>query len=434
MDFGDTVYNALTGMNTADGTVHVSVPGVLGGVGSVMLQLTHSLLCQVVANGASTLTATATIQQPQLQLWLTDAENPNGISVANGGSANVKIGETVTLSVQQVVNGVAGANQPADWRLPNANMAVGAYDPTLLNGQVTQILGSCGNPMQHCQTVSNTSVVSFEFVAGGTFGVSATVGGVTLTASLNVVAPTVNMVATVQPGSVLSIGTVAAGKQTSIGPVPGYGGVLDQLYMLPLVWTALNPNDNQGQWRYAFLQTATCSATVTIPGTSTLVLVHQKVAGVYEHVAPTTGRDGPFPCNPYAALLPSAGYFNSLAEIDSLLLPWGDRPSISIYDDGTSSYNLTATTYLMCEAMNNGSPLGGCGWAPVAEITWSYSMSANWAPATNAPTFKVSQIVVSGQNAKPNIGYPFGTPSGPPQWPAQIGTQLKNTKFPYNFL
>ena len=62
MELGQAVYNALTGMYTADGTVTVSVPGVLGGVGSVTLQLTHSLLCQVVANAAGTLTATATIR------------------------------------------------------------------------------------------------------------------------------------------------------------------------------------------------------------------------------------------------------------------------------------------------------------------------------------------------------------------------------------
>ena len=95
VDLGQTVYNALTGMYTADGTVTVSVPGVLGGVGSVTLQLRIALFCQIVANAAGTLTATATIQQPYIEMT-----TPSQKAVSGVNQTTVIVGQQITLDVE----------------------------------------------------------------------------------------------------------------------------------------------------------------------------------------------------------------------------------------------------------------------------------------------------------------------------------------------
>ena len=144
--------------------------------------------------------------------------------------------------------------------------------------------------------------------------------------------------------------------------------------------------------------------------------------GMYLPDGETEGRDGGFPYNPAR----SEGHplqESSLRSPRIRLTGMGafDPTSVVYAGGGTSSYKINATTYLMCQAMSGGVATGG--WMQVAEITWSYIVTATW-PAGGAPRIR-SQITVSGQQAVTGTAYAFSDYSfantqGLPQWAAQI--------------
>ena len=88
------------------------------------MQLTHPSLGVVDPNGGGS--ATATIQHPELRLYLTDNEY-SSVDVTNNGQMpiNVEAGETVTL-----VAAVGNTWVPVTWDLPGAGEVVLGYNPT----------------------------------------------------------------------------------------------------------------------------------------------------------------------------------------------------------------------------------------------------------------------------------------------------------------
>ena len=159
VELGQAVYNALTGMYTADGTVTVSVPGVLGGVGSVTLQLTHSLLCQVVANAAGTLTATATIQQPYIEMT-----TPSQKAVSGVNQTTVIVGQQITLSVE------APASSPScNWEWTVFGQTVADYIQTTDNTTLTPLSGNLmfSSNLQFCWIAAGNETVTCDFSVAG---------------------------------------------------------------------------------------------------------------------------------------------------------------------------------------------------------------------------------------------------------------------------
>lgn len=128
------------------------------------MQLVHTFMCQVVANAAGTVTATATIQQPQLQLWLTDAENPTPINVTNDGPT-VEVGEYVTMYAR--IGGMSGTPVAVNWTVPGNNQVIQSYNESWPTNQLWQIGEPGVGADAGLRVVSDSSYIQFEWVAGG---------------------------------------------------------------------------------------------------------------------------------------------------------------------------------------------------------------------------------------------------------------------------
>ncbi len=165
VDFGDTVYNALTGMNTADGTVHVSVPGVLGGVGSVTLQLIDPLLCRIVANGAGTLTATATIDEPYIEMTTPTQKAVSGVDPTTGKpvTTTVIVGQQITLDVG------APPSLVSNWEWTVSGQTVASYAQN--TSGTTLVTLSAGlmfsSDLQFYWIAAGNETVTCDFSVGG---------------------------------------------------------------------------------------------------------------------------------------------------------------------------------------------------------------------------------------------------------------------------
>ena len=117
--------------------------------------------------------------------------------------------------------------------------------------------------------------------------------------------------------------------------------------MVPLAYRATTPTGPNG-WRYCFFQVVTgSSGFITVPfGTK-----NADARGVYRPVPGQTGLDRGFP---YPATFDAAG--------------------TRIYTGGgVSSVKTEITTYLVCQPIQNGVPIGGC--IPLLALSWTCNIS-----------------------------------------------------------
>ena len=247
-----------------------------GGDGSVTVQLTHPFLCQLAGDG----TATATIQEPQLKIYLTDAEFTTPIDVTDNEPVEVHVGESVTLTT-----GLNGQGPAATWVLPGNGEVIKSYVPTLPKNQLTQ-LGVAGVGVNAgSRVVSNSSSITFEWVGGGDFSVAATVAGTnggstTVYAGFFVQAPDVTVTATPTTGG--ENGTRISGK---------YQADFDFLQMARTIWTPQVPTGSESDWEYCFAQTITSRWIFTVPYGHTF----DTEGGTYVPMGDRTGLDTKFP-------------------------------------------------------------------------------------------------------------------------------------------
>ena len=203
----------------------------VAGVNSGSATLTWTLCAQGNTIGSDSVNYTVR----QLQLYLTDAENPNGINVtANGVTpAGVEVGETVTLTAK-----INGNPVEVGWMSPDAGDAIGSYDPYGSSSELVPLTLS-GEPQ---------SSITFEWVASGVLYMSATYGGGTpvATAYFVVRAPDVTVTATptppaavqTNPGTLVG-GTVTVVKAITVGSYPAYVSYVDMEY---LAWNGSTPD------------------------------------------------------------------------------------------------------------------------------------------------------------------------------------------------
>ena len=203
--FGQANYDSATGTWSEDATITVQTNSVIddGATNVVTVQLTHPLLCQIAGNAGATSVPQAVasnggsvvcqagpasggggramvdVLDPQFRLFLTTDVEYSDFDVTNNGSqpVSVEAGESLTVTAE-----VGGQLVHADWKLGNGQ-AIGFFDDA--NGQVEPIVGSGGGS----QVVSSQCAIAFEWVAGGTYSVTATFGGTTVTASFAVQSP-----------------------------------------------------------------------------------------------------------------------------------------------------------------------------------------------------------------------------------------------------
>ena len=348
---------------------------------AVTVVLGNCNLCQFASGGS---TATATIDEPQLEMWLTDFETgpSQPVQVAGGPSTTVELGEQINLmacvgGVEQY--GVAGIT----WRLPQSNQAIQSYDPTLATNQLTVL----GPPGGHLQVVSGASYIQFEFVSAGTYYVSLTLGSATVTASFTVDAPE-NVSATATPSKtatqkmpnfrhfLTSEGTYLGGLYRRYGYGLVQTVVLNYSGVAPMnLTTNWEYPTGQDGWRYCFFQVMTSAAGfITVPANTTST----DAPGTYDLVQPAAGLDLGFP-------YPSDG----------------DAPGTRIYmHGGSSQLTETFTTYFACQPIENGVPIGGC--VPLLALNWTCSITTSWAtgplPTVNSPVLTVSGTLTQPQN------------------------------------
>jgi hypothetical protein len=373
-----------------------------GALDPVTVSLVDPFLCQVDSSGGGGGGATANVQDPQLQIYLTGVENDEMILISSGGPVNVKVGETVTLYAFTS----DGLDAAPTWTLPGNGEVIESYNPNLPTDQLTLLgqSGGCGD--NSSRVVTDAHTFDFEFVAGGSFNVTATVGSGSVTASFRVQAPNVTVNATVKQPALKAGQTLL--EQTIV--TPSFPGVFDQLQMQPFLWTVANLQAPQGNWQYCFLQTATISRMWTVPAANPVAAGNPgKVAGAYVVKGPTSGLDKGLPYN-------NKGPYTSMAAINAAGI--GDGPSTAVFGDGGFSYyEITAATYFMCQALSpTGCPIGG--WVPLAELTWVYDVTANW-DWYDTPSV-TSNIIVSGEPTATGTPYPFGAPQGLPQWGSNV--------------
>ena len=130
--FGAATYDSDTGTWSADATIQVNTIGGIdgGGDGSVKVQLTHLFMGQFAGDG----TATETIQEPWLKIYLTDAEFTTPVDVTDNEPVDVKVGEYVTLTAE-----LNGQGPAATWVLPGNGEVIKSYVETLPKNQLTQL-------------------------------------------------------------------------------------------------------------------------------------------------------------------------------------------------------------------------------------------------------------------------------------------------------
>ena len=162
-DFGTATFDSTTGTWSEDATITVQTNSVIdnGPAATVTVLLTHPLLCRVVANAAGTLTAAATIDEPQLQIYLNDAENPKPIPVTNGEPTGVEVGEWLWLTAQE--------RHPGRGQLDGARQRSGDRQlrPGLSGGSAVGNWRTGGGRRFGLGAVSDADSITFEWVAGG---------------------------------------------------------------------------------------------------------------------------------------------------------------------------------------------------------------------------------------------------------------------------
>ena len=107
-----------------------------------------------------------------LRSYLTDAENSNVDITGVEPELSVKVGEDVYLWAM-----VGAQLVSVNWTLPGNGEVVEYYDPNLATNQLVPLGHPGVGPDSTKQVVSNQSAVTFDFVGGGTFAVSATFVG-----------------------------------------------------------------------------------------------------------------------------------------------------------------------------------------------------------------------------------------------------------------
>ena len=262
--------------------------------------------------------------------------------------------------------------------LPGNGEVIKSYVETLPKNQLTQ-LGVAGVGVNAgSRVVSDSSSIEFEWVGGGDFSVAATVAGTnggstTVYAGFFVQAPDVTVTAT--PINEEGGGTVASG--TVITPVArGY----DQLQMETLAWTG----HTQAGWKYCFAQTANYQDRGTIPVKNPFAVANGYAPGTYIQAGRQAGLDGSFP-------------YDGTFDFPDLAVN-SDNPFIWILSGGgTMVFYVQAMTYYMCEPVDSAGNVIG-GWVPLAELSWSYYVSAVWKTGDREPTIISSVGRVFGGN------------------------------------
>ncbi len=159
-------------------------PGIDSGLRpAVTVVLGNCNLCQFASGGS---TATATIDEPQLGVVVTQGSTILATVTAGSSPVSVQLGERISLMA--CVNGTE-VELPADvdWLFPGNNAAIGSYDPTLANNQLTELPGVPGVGSEAGENIiSGCSNVTFEFAAGGAQDVTLEVDGVSLTVPFTV--------------------------------------------------------------------------------------------------------------------------------------------------------------------------------------------------------------------------------------------------------
>ena len=135
-------FDSATDTWIANGTIQVQTTSVIsdGGQGSVTVQLIDPFLCQLAGGGGGGIPlvcqadagsggsgggtrATAAVDEPQVQLFLTDAEHSD-LNVTNTLPVGMEVGETVTLTAK-----INGNPVGVGWTSPDASDAIASYDP-----------------------------------------------------------------------------------------------------------------------------------------------------------------------------------------------------------------------------------------------------------------------------------------------------------------
>jgi hypothetical protein len=378
-----------------------------GAIDPVTVSLVDPFLCQVDSSDGVGSTATAGVQNPQLTLWLTDADYTTPVNVTNlrDNPAAVPVGEMVTLTAK-----VNGKDFNVDWTLPGNNQAIENYTPTTPS-QLFQVAAT--NPSTGMQVVSGASAVNFEWVAAGPSPttVTATDPGTSTsaTASFNVQAPDVTATATLDPTVATKRGgTLLDDRTFTHGIKPG----LSAVNMVPLMWNITVPvGGSGGGFEYAYAQTMNAAKLVCVPPGNAVGVA----PGVYVPSVPLTGLDSGFPYLGKSFTLLNQPPVGSI----------GDSPGAEIYQGfptGFTAFRISVTTYLMCEEAGC-SPVSA-GWVPLASITWSYTVVACWVPGVNNPWLLYSSVIVSGGAAADNIPNPFTQTSQFPTWSRTVAPPL----------
>ena len=143
---------------------------------------------------------------------------------AGSSPVSVQLGERISLMA--CVNGTE-VELPADvdWLFPGNNAAIGSYDPTLANNQLTELPGVPGVGSEAGENIiSGCSNVTFEFAAGGAQDVTLEVDGVSLTVPFTVSVPdNVSAKGTPSVAKVKDIGDVWKILTTEGNVSPGFG-------------------------------------------------------------------------------------------------------------------------------------------------------------------------------------------------------------------
>ena len=202
--------------------------------------------------------ATATIQEPELEMFvLADATNTVlAKAVAGSNPINVQLGEKIDV-MAFVDWGEVLPPAEVDWAFPGDNAAIVSYNPNAGSNQLTElgipgVFADAGK-----NVVSDSESVRFEWAIGGAQDVTMTVGGSSLTVPFNVQTPQgtqslamtatidTTVLAQINPQAKLITGTGTWQQALNSG--------WDGLYMDPVVFTANVPSG----WQYCFAQTVT---------------------------------------------------------------------------------------------------------------------------------------------------------------------------------
>ena len=368
------------------------------------MQLVHTFMCQVVANAAGTVTATATIQQPQLQLWLTDAENPTPINVTNDGPT-VEVGEYVTMYAR--IGGMSGTPVAVNWTVPGNNQVIQSYNESWPTNQLWQIGEPGVGADAGLRVVSDSSYIQFEWVAGGPAipVITATIPETTTAATcvFTVQSPNVDG----QPAGATATPQHEAGTGgTTVYGITPYG-VVEGMEKL------LFSGSSAPGWDYNFVQTVTNESSVFVPSQNKAAKLGADPTGVYKTVAPS-GLDGVFPYG--------CDYSYTAEAVNS-----DDSPRVVVFNEGGwTKKKITVTTYYICEPLYNGNASGG--WVPLAKLSWSYDLYVTWKPGTPEPKVVESVATVTGfapwSAGQGSPTYNFTPTTDFPQWTSVATGQM----------